>query len=94
MTKKSEEEKKLRRREYYLQHREEILTKAKEIRTNQPYRYPKTIKTDLAFQSLLNDWNEELSRKLEENLPQWLEIGFREQLLLNNEMLLHNGKKK
>lgn len=91
---KSEEEKKKLRREYYLQHREEILTKAKEIRTNQPYKCPKRIKTDLAFQSLLNEWNEELSSRLRENLPQWLEIGFREQLLLNNEMLLHNGKKK
>lgn len=94
MKKKSEEEKKKLRHEYYLQHKEEILTKAKELRTKQPYRFPKMIKTDLAFESLLNEWNEELSRKLEENLPQWLEIGFREQLLLNSEMLLGNGKKK
>lgn len=94
MRKKSEEEKKKLRREYYLQHREEILTKAKEIRTKQPYRFPKTIKTDLAFESLLNEWNEEISSKLKENLPQWLEIGLNEQLLLNREMLLRNGKKK
>lgn len=94
MKKKSEEEKKKLRREYYLQHREEILTKAKEIRTKQPYRCPKRIRTESALESLLNEWNEELSSRLRENLPQWLEIGFREQLLLNNEMLLHNGKKK
>ena len=87
MTKKSEEEKKKLRREYYLQHREEILTKAKEIRTKQPYRFPKRIKTDLAFQSLLNDWNEELSRKLEENLPQWLEIGLQRQIEIIKAML-------
>ena len=94
MKKKSEEEKKKLRHEYYLQHKAEILEKAKEIRTKQPYRCPKRIRTESALESLLNNWNEELSSRLRENLPQWLEIGFREQLLLNNEMLLHNGKKK
>lgn len=43
---------------------------------------------------LLNEWNEQLSRKLQENLPQWLEIALRDQIQINNEILTNQDERK
>lgn len=90
---RTEEEYKILRREYYLQHREEILRKAKEKKLH-PTAPKKKVKTESAFQSLINEWNEQLSNKLQENLPQWLEIGFRDQIEINKAMLTNQYEKK
>ena len=90
---RTEEEYKELRREYYLQHREEILRKAKE-RREKPSNSKEKIKTETALESLINEWNEELSRKLQEKLPQWLEIGLNEQLIINKAMLTNQDEKE
>ena len=41
---------------------------------------------------LLNEWNEQLTKKLQENLPQWLEIAIQDQLNTNNEMLTNQDE--
>lgn len=48
---------------------------------------PKKTKEQEQFEKLLNSWNEQLFHKLQENLPQWLEIALKDQLDINNEML-------
>jgi len=83
---RTEEETKRLRHEYYLQHKAEILEKAKENRLKATSENPR-IKTESAFQSLINEWNEELSRKLQENLSEWLKIAFRDQIEINKAML-------
>ena len=83
---RTEEETKRLRHEYYLQHKAEILEKAKENRLKATSENPR-IKTESAFQSLINEWNEELSRKLQENLSEWLKIALEEQIILNKAML-------
>ena len=88
---RTEEEYKILRREYYLQHREEILRKAKERKLH-PTKPKTKVKTETAYQSLLNEWNEELTKKLEENLPQWLKIAFRDQIEINKAMLTNQNK--
>ena len=80
-----EETKKLRQ-EYYQFHREEILKRAKERRQNNTAPNPK-VKTETALQSLLNEWCGQLSSKLQENLPQWLEIGLQRQIEIIKAML-------
>jgi len=83
---RTEEETKRLRHEYYLQHKAEILEKAKENRLKATSENPR-IKTESAFQSLINEWNEQLSRKLQENLSEWLKIALEEQIILNKAML-------
>lgn len=80
------EETKRLRQQYYQYHREEILKRAKERREIHTTLNP-TIKSETAFQSLLNEWCGQLSRKLEENLPQWLEIGLQRQIEIIKAML-------
>ena len=86
---RTEEEYKELRREYYLQHREEILRKAKErkLRPTAPNAPKKKVKTETALESLLNEWNEQLTKKLEENVLEWLKIAFRDQIEINKAML-------
>lgn len=36
---------------------------------------------------LLNEWNEQLTKKLEENVSEWLEIALRDQIEINKAML-------
>ena len=82
---KTPEEIKKQRQEYYQYHREEILKRAKEKReTCSP---KEIIKTETALQSLLNQWCGQLSSRLEENLPQWLEIGLQRQIEIIKAML-------
>ena len=83
---RTEEETKRLRHEYYLQHKAEIIEKAKENRLKATSENPR-IKTESAFQSLINEWNEQLSRKLQENLSEWLKIALEEQIILNKAML-------
>lgn len=90
---RTEEEIKRLRHEYYLEHKAEILEKAKERKLH-PSKPKKKVKTEIAYQSLINEWNEELSRKLQENLPQWLEIGLNEQLIINKAMLTNQDEKE
>lgn len=90
---RSEEETKRLRQQYYQYHREEILKKAKENRLKATSENP-TIKTETAFERLLNHWTEELSHKLQENLPQWLKIALEEQIILNKAMLTNQYEKK
>lgn len=90
---RTEEEIKKLRQQYYQYHREEILRKAKENRLKATSDNP-TIKTESAFQSLLNDWNEQLSHKLQENLSEWLKIALEEQIILNKAMLTNQYEKK
>lgn len=90
---RTEEEYKILRREYYLQHREEILRKAKEKKLH-PTAPKKKIKTESAFQSLINEWNEQLSNKLQENLPQWLKIAIQDQIEINKAMLINQYGEK
>lgn len=90
---RTEEEIKKLRQQYYQYHREEILKKAKERRAK-PSNDNIPIRTDSALQELLNEWNEQLLSKLEENLPQWLEIGFRDQIEINKAMLTKQYEKK
>lgn len=89
---RTEEEIKKLRQQYYQYHREEILRKAREKR--ETYNTPKTIKTESAFQSLLNEWNEQLSHKLQENVSQWLKIALEEQITLNKAMLTNQDEEK
>lgn len=93
---RTEEEYKELRREYYLQHREEILQKAKErkLHPTAPNAPKKKVKTETAYESLLNEWNEELTKKLEENLPQWLEIAIRDQLIINKAMIINQDERQ
>lgn len=90
---RTEEEIKKLRQQYYQYHREEILRKAKENRLKATSENP-TIKTESAFQSLLNDWNEQLSHKLQENVSEWLKIAIEEQIILNKAMLTNQYEKK
>ena len=90
---RTEEEIKKLRQQYYQYHREEILRKAKENRLKATSDNP-TIKTESAFQSLLNDWNEQLSHKLQENVSEWLKIALEKQIILNKAMLTNQYEKK
>lgn len=90
---RTEEEYKILRREYYLQHREEILQKAKERKLH-PTAPKKKLKTESAFESLINEWNEELTKKLEENVLEWLKIAFRDQIEINKAMLINQYERK
>jgi hypothetical protein len=83
---RTEEEIKKLRQQYYQYHRTEILQKAKERRAK-PSNDNIPIRTDSALQELLNEWNEQLSSKLEENVSEWLKIGFRDQIEINKAML-------
>ena len=90
---RTEEEYKELRREYYLQHREEILRKAKERKLH-PTAPKKKLKTESAYESLINEWNEELTKKLEENVLEWLKIAFRDQIEINKAMLINQYERK
>ena len=90
---RTEEEYKELRREYYLQHREEILRKAKERKLH-PTAPKKKVKTESAYESLINEWNEELTKKLEENVLEWLKIAFRDQIEINKAMLINQYERK
>ena len=83
---KTKEEIKKKRQDYYQHHREEILKRMKEKRNAEKLK-PKKTKEQERFEKLLNSWNEQLSRKLQENLPQWLEIALRDQITIINETL-------
>lgn len=83
---RTEEETKRLRQQYYQYHREEILRKAKE-RRERPSNSKEKIKTESALESLINEWNEELTKKLEENVLEWLKIAFRDQIQINKAML-------
>lgn len=92
---RTEEEYKILRREYYLQHREEILRKAKERKLHPTATAPKKkVKTESAYESLLNSWNEQLTIKLQENLPQWLKIAIQDQIIINKAMLINQYERK
>lgn len=88
---RTEEETKRLRQQYYQYHREEILRKAKE-RREKPSNSKEKIKTETALESLLNEWNEELTKKLEENVLEWLKIAFRDQIEINKAMLTNQNK--
>ena len=88
---KTDEEIKKIRQQYYQYHREEILKKAKEKRTNLSKPKEK-VKTETALQRLLNEWNEQLTNKLEENVSEWLKIGFRDQIEINKAMLTNQDE--
>lgn len=90
---RTEEETKRLRHEYYLQHKAEILEKAKEKKLH-PTAPKKKVKTESAFQSLINEWNEQLSNKLQENLSEWLRIAIEEQIILNKAMLTNQDERK
>ncbi len=90
---RSEEETKRLRHEYYLQHKAEILEKAKERKLH-PSKPKTKVKTEIAYQNLINEWNEELSRKLQENLSEWLKIAFRDQIEINKAMLPNQDEKE
>lgn len=90
---RTEEEIKKLRQQYYQYHREEILRKAKENRQRATSDNP-TIKTESAFQSLINEWNELLSHKLQENVSEWLKIAFRDQIEINKAMLPNQDERK
>ena len=90
---RTEEETKRLRQQYYQYHREEILRKAKENRQRATSENP-TIKTETAFQSLINEWNEQLTKKLEENVLEWLKIAFRDQIEINKAMLTNQYERK
>lgn len=90
---RTEEEIKKLRQQYYQFHREEILRKAKERREH-PNKPKEKVRTETAYQSLLNEWNEELSRKVEETASEWLKIAFRDQIEINKAMLTNQYEKK
>lgn len=90
---RTEEEIKKLRQQYYQYHRTEILQKAKERRAK-PSNDNIPIRTDSALQELLNEWNEQLSSKLEENVSEWLKIGFRDQIEINKAMLPIKNERK
>ena len=93
MINRTEEETKKLRQQYYQYHREEILRKAKERREH-PTKPKTTVKTETAYQSLLNEWNEQLTKKLEENVLEWLKIAFRDQIEINKAMLTNQYERK
>lgn len=88
---RSEEETKRLRQQYYQFHREDILRKAKERREH-PNKPKEKVRTESALQRLLNEWNEELSRKIEETPLEWLKIAFRDQIIINKAMLTNQNK--
>ena len=90
---RTEEEYKELRREYYLQHREEILRKAKERKLH-PTVPKKKLKTESAYESLINTWIEQLTIKLQENLTQWLKIALQDQIEINKAMLINQYERK
>lgn len=90
---RTEEETKRLRHEYYLQHKAEILEKAKERKLH-PTKPKTKVKTESAYQSLLNEWNEQLTKKLEENVLEWLKIAFRDQIEINKAMLTNQDERK
>lgn len=90
---RTEEEIKKLRQQYYQYHRTEILEKAKERRAK-PSNDNIPIRTDSALQELLNEWNEQLSSKLEENVSEWLKIAFRDQITINKAMLTNQDEKE
>ena len=90
---RTEEETKRLRHEYYLQHKAEILEKAKERKLH-PTKPKTKVKTETAYQSLLNEWNEQLTKKLEENVLEWLKIAFRDQIEINKAMLTNQDERK
>ena len=70
-------------RQYYYQHREEILARQKKERDLN--KKPKTLKKDVL--NVLKEWNEQLYQKLQENLPKWLEIAVKDQITMNNTLI-------
>ena len=88
---RTEEETKRLRHEYYLEHKAEILEKAKERKLH-PTKPNTKVKTETAYESLLNFWTEQLTKKLEENLPQWLKIAIQDQIEINKAMLTNQNK--
>ena len=90
---RTEEEVKKLRQQYYQYHREEILRKAKQ-RRERPSNSKEKIKTESTLESLINEWNGQLTKKLEENLPQWLKIAFRDQIEINKAMLTNQDERK
>lgn len=90
---RTEEEIKKLRQQYYQFHREEILRKAKERREH-PNKPKERVRTETALQNLLNEWNEELLRKVEETASEWLKIAFRDQIEINKAMLTNQDEKK
>jgi hypothetical protein len=90
---RTEEETKRLRHEYYLEHKTEILEKAKERKLH-PSRPKKKVKTEIAYQSLINEWIEQLTIKLQENLPQWLKIAIQDQITINKAMLINQYEKE
>ena len=47
-----------------------------------------------SLERLLNEWNEQLSRKLQENVSEWLEIAFRDQIEINKAMLTNQDDER
>jgi len=90
---RTEEEVKKLRQQYYQYHREEILRKAKE-RREKPSNSKEKIKTETAFENLLNEWNEQLSSKLQENVSEWLKIAIQDQITINKAMLINQDEKE
>lgn len=90
---RTEEEVKKLRQQYYQYHREEILRKAKERKLH-PTKPKTKVKTESAFENLLNEWNEQLSSKLQENVSEWLKIAFRDQIEINKAMLTNQDERK
>lgn len=88
---RTEEETKRLRQQYYQFHREEILRKAKERREH-PNKPKEKVRTETALQNLLISWNEQLTKKLEENVLEWLKIAFRDQIEINKAMLTNQNK--
>lgn len=90
---RSEEETKRLRQQYYQFHREDILRKAKERREH-PNNPKEKVRTESALQRLLNEWNEELSRKIEETPLEWLKIAFRDQITTNKAMFINQDERQ
>lgn len=45
-----------------------------------------------SLERLLNEWNEQLTKKLEENVSEWLEIALRDQIQINKAMLTNQDE--
>lgn len=64
-------------RQYYYQHRDEILARNKSKK--------RLLKRKVL--DVLKEWNVEIINKLQETLPQWLERALNNQLKTNNELI-------
>ena len=94
MAKKKYECQRKAKQQYYQENRTEILKKMYCKYHNIPYVPPTPKICTKTLTEVLKEWNEQLSRKLQEDLPVWLKKGIEDQITINMETIQRNEKTK